>query len=77
MKKLLPIALFGLFCMGAAVIQADSSLKKSDGKVDIKFLKATSCYKYGPRGKISTPNGDELFPAYPATFPRSNSNRMG
>jgi len=49
MKQLLPIALFGFFCMGAAGILANSSLKKSEGKVDIKFLKATSCYNYGPR----------------------------
>lgn len=72
MKQLLLIALVGLFCVGIAVIRADGSLSKSNGEINIKFLKAKTSYNYGPRGKISASNGDELFPAYPPTFTESN-----
>ncbi|MDF1579128.1 MAG: hypothetical protein P1P81_11870 [Desulfobulbales bacterium] len=71
MKQLLLLALGGLVCAGFLAIQSDGSLVKFGGASNLKYLNPAKQYEYGPRGRINSPAGEELFPAYPATFARN------
>ncbi len=72
MKHLLLLGIIAFFCLGIFVIREDGSARKTSDGYNLKYLKTAGNYEYGPRGSINGPTGEELFPAYPATFARSD-----
>ena len=70
MKQLIGIGLIGLLLTGTSLVWGYGSLAPFTSSETMKN-------NYGPRGKIISQTGEELYPAWPATFIQESGNEAG